>query len=396
MDSLHLRQGLADWLRRRAAVRSAPVEAAFRRVPRHLFLPQVALADAYRDDVVVTRRDATGLPSSSSSQPSIMAIMLEQLAPQRGHRVLEVGTGTGYNAALIRELVGPEGRVVTVEIQADVAQEASLHLAAAGYPDVTVVAADGGVGYSPEAPYDRIIVTASCADIPPAWRQQLVPGGRLVVPLRVRTQCLSVAFSREGDVLRSQSVQSCGFMYLRGAYAGDDPVVDLGEGLFLSGPAARKVPPDLLEALLSAPPRRVGGLIVPVNTFGLGGGLGVYLALQEPGMVDIFTAAPERWGFHSVSGLLDISARSLCLIRPDGVVVYGSDAAAGRLRSRVLEWVARGRPPLDHLHLEVWPADDRPPEAVTEGRTPEGRGPNGRERWVLRYRWSDVVCWFDD
>jgi len=385
-EAENLRHALVDGLRRGLAIRTAQVEAAFRRVPRHLFLPNVAPADAYRDDAIVTRRGPDGLPSSSSSQPGIMAIMLEQLALQPGHRVLEVGAGTGYNAAVIREIVGAGGRVVTVEIQADVAREAAAHLTAAGYPDVTVVATDGGFGHPPDAPYDRIIVTASAADVPPPWRQQLVPGGVLVLPLRLRTQCLSVALVRDGDVLRSRGVECCGFMHLRGAFEGSDPIVDLGEGLFLSGPQAPDVPLDLLRALLSSPSRRVGGLIVPVNSFGLGGGLGVYLALQDPRVVDIFTTAPERWGFHTVSGLLDIPARSLCLVRPDAVVVYGSDAAADRLRSSAAEWVGVGRPGLDRLRIEVWPA----------GRGPGEPARNGQGRWVLRHRWSDVTCWFED
>jgi len=390
-DTARLRHALVDRLQHRMVVRSAPVEAAFRRVPRHLFLPHVSVADAYRDDVIVTRRDANGLPSSSSSQPSIMAVMLEQLRVRRGHRVLEVGTGTGYNAAVIRELVGPEGRVVTVELQADAAREAAGHLAAAGYPDVTVVAADGGFGHPPEAPYDRIIVTASAADIPPAWREQLVPGGYLVVPLRIGTQCLSVALCREGDVLRSGSVESCGFMHLRGAFASSDPVLEMGEGLFLSGPTAGDIPLDLLGELLSVPPRRVGGLVIPVHTFGLGGGLGVYLALQEPGMVEIFTAAPERWGFHSVSGFVDLSSRSLCLVRPDAVVVYGSEGAAERLRFRAKEWVELGQPPLARLRIEVWPSGRGGTDPA-----PEGPAPVGRRRWMLRHRWSDIVCGFED
>ncbi|HXF81678.1 MAG TPA: methyltransferase domain-containing protein, partial [bacterium] len=195
-----LRQGLADALRRARAIRSPAVEAAFRAVPRHLFLPHLRLEQAYRDDAVVTHWDASGLPSSSSSQPGMMAIMLEQLDLRAGHRVLEIGAGTGYNAAVMREIVGPSGRVVTLDIQPEVAAEARAHLQAAGYGDVTVLTADGGYGHPEAAPYDRIIVTASAADLPPPWRHQLVPGGVLVVPLRLHTQCLSTAFIREGAV----------------------------------------------------------------------------------------------------------------------------------------------------------------------------------------------------
>lgn len=381
VDPDKLRNALVDGLARARVIRSPAVEAAFRRVPRHVFLPQTVPQDAYRDDAIVTRWEPDGLPSSSSSQPGIMAIMLEQLDLRPGHRVLEIGAGTGYNAAVMREIVGEGGRVVTMDIQADIARDALTHLVAAGYPDVTVVAADGGFGYPPDAPYDRMIVTASTADIPPHWREQLAEAGRLVVPLRLRTQCLSVASVRDGDVLRSRDIECCGFMHLRGAFGVADPVVSMGDGLFLSGPQAGEVPLELLGGLLAQPPRRVGGLIVPVNSFGLGGGLGVYLALQEPGIVDIFTTEPERWGFHTVSGLLDAPARSLCLVRRDAVVVYGADAAADRLRARAVEWVQMGQPGLDRLRIEVWPS----------GQAPERSG-----GWLLSHRWSDVVSWFEE
>lgn len=379
-DLNRLHQALVNGLRRSRAVRSRAVEAAFRKVPRHLFVPHLPPEDAYRDDAIVTQRDPGGLPSSSSSQPGMMAIMLEQLDLRPGHRVLEIGAGTGYNAAVMREIAGPAGRIVTVDIQPDVARDAVRHLAAAGYTDVTVLAADGGFGHPADAPYDRIIVTASAADIPPHWRVQLAESGVLVVPLRVHTQCLSTAFVRDGAVLRSRSVEACGFMHLRGAFGDADPVVSMGEGLFMSGSRARDVPLDLLARLLAETPRRLGDLIVPVNSFGLGGGLGVYLALEEPGVVDIFTSQPERWGFHTLSGLLEPDEPSLCLIRRDAVVVYGGDGAADRLRTRAVEWVEQGRPGLDRVRIEVWPA---------------GEGPDRPGSRRLRRRWSDITMGFD-
>ena len=125
---------------------SDAVAAAMRAVPRHLFLPDLAPPTAYRNEAIVTRRNADGQPTSSSSQPTIMAYMLDQLGVTAGQRVLEIGAGTGYNAALLQQLVGAGGRVVTVDLDADVAREAAAHLAAAGYPEVIVVQADGAAG----------------------------------------------------------------------------------------------------------------------------------------------------------------------------------------------------------------------------------------------------------
>ena len=151
-----------------SGVRDERITAALRDVPRHLFLPHLAPEEAYLDDAIVTKRDAEGQPISSSSQPAIMAIMLDQLALAAGQRVLEIGAGTGYNAALISHIIGPSGAVVSVDIDPDLVETARGHLAGAGYPDVTVVAADGADGYPPGAPYDRVIATVGVSDLAPA------------------------------------------------------------------------------------------------------------------------------------------------------------------------------------------------------------------------------------
>src|SRR6516164_1402300 len=126
-------------------------------VPRHLFLPDLPPEVAYRDDAIVTKRDADGLAISSSSQPGIMAIMLDQLDLAPGHRVLEIGAGTGYNAALISHVVGPSGQVTSVDIDPELVGQAREHLVGAGFGDVAVVCADGAGGYPERAPYDRVI-----------------------------------------------------------------------------------------------------------------------------------------------------------------------------------------------------------------------------------------------
>lgn len=386
-----LRQRLVDLLCRSGAITSAEVEAAFRKVPRHLFLPHLPPEQVYRDDAIPTRW-AEGLPTSSSSQPAIMAIMAEQLELHPGLRVLEIGAGTGYNAAVLREVVGQAGAVVTVDIQPDVAEEARAHLQAAGYGDVVVITGDGGFGYAAGAPFDRIIVTASTSDLSPHWVEQLRDGGLLLVPFRIRTLCSCVSFEKRGRVLHSRSIQPCGFMNLQGKYGTPDPILPMGDGLFLSGPSARDVPKELLHELLSQPPRRVGDLIVQVNEYGLGSGLAVYLVLQESGVVDFFTTDATRWGFHAISGLLDLQAKSLCLMRRDGVVVYGSDAAAQRLKQRVEEWVHLGRPSLSCLRIEASPSG-----STEEASEPPTDSPlTLRALRTVRQRWYDFGIWFEE
>src|SRR5579862_9177404 len=125
---------------------SKPIRDAFASVPRHQFVPQVGAADAYRDEAFVLKCGPDGIPVSSSSQPAMMAIMLEQLDLLPGHRVLEIGTGSGYNAALMSSITGPEGTVTTVDIDAELVERARASLEAAGFPDVSVLCADGGYG----------------------------------------------------------------------------------------------------------------------------------------------------------------------------------------------------------------------------------------------------------
>src|SRR6266702_1895917 len=122
----------------------------------------------WSSDVCSSDLGPDGLPLSSSSQPAIMAIMLEQLGVAPGYRVLEIGTGTGYNAALIAHLVGERGTVVTVDIDADLVAKARANLDGAGYPDVIVICGDGGFGAPGHADDDDIIVTAGAWDLAPA------------------------------------------------------------------------------------------------------------------------------------------------------------------------------------------------------------------------------------
>ena len=179
------RARLVDGLRDSGMLRTPAVEEAFRAVPRHLFLPDVPLARAYADEAVAVQA-VDGVTTSSASQPSMVAIMLEQLDLHPGHRVLEIGAGTGYNAALLRRLVGPTGRVVTVDIDDELVAGAARHLADAGVAGVEVHCADGARGYEPGAPYDRIVLTVGSGDVRPEWIAQLAPAGRLLLPLGLR------------------------------------------------------------------------------------------------------------------------------------------------------------------------------------------------------------------
>jgi protein-L-isoaspartate(D-aspartate) O-methyltransferase len=226
-NTIELRQKLVDYLKSQGNIRSSQVEAAFRATPRHIFVPGTDIEQVYSDTYILTKQQ-DGVPVSSSSQPAVMAIMLEMLAIQPGQRILEIGAGTGYNAALLAHIVGNTGSVVTIDIDEDIVAAAREHLDAAGFTQVQAICGDGGFGYPDAAPYDRVIVTASTSDILPAWREQLKAGGRLVLPFRITSLTTQhwlfadqtlLAFEHAGDHLLCTDMYMGGFLPLRGAFA---------------------------------------------------------------------------------------------------------------------------------------------------------------------------------
>ena len=283
------RARLVDELRASGRLTSRSIEAAFRAVPRHVFLPELdPVSQAYQDEAFVIKTDAGGLPVSSSSQPAIMAIMLEQLGVAEGQRVLEIGTGTGYNAALMTHLVGPEGSVVTVDIDPELADRARASLVAAGYPDVIVICGDGGFGVREFAPYDRIIVTAGASDLAPEWLAQLGPGGRIALPLGLRGIQLCIALERSGGLgWRSRAACRCGFIRMAGSYAASaEQYVPLGPqpGLHLQAEqAGEPIDADVLWGALTGP---VTDVLTGVRVAGLGelGEADLWVTIMEPGL----------------------------------------------------------------------------------------------------------------
>ncbi len=212
-----LRDELVNRLCEQKTIRTPGIETAIRSVPRELFLPGVPLAMAYADNAVYTKWDAAGTDISAASQPTIVAMMLEQLAPAPGDKIMEAGAGTGYNAALLASAVGRAGHVTTIDVDQDLADSACEHLASAGVTNVDVILGDAALGHADAAPYDKVMATVSAYDIPPAWLSQLRPSGRLVVPLRLRgTNSRSIAFERGTSGWHSVDSQLAVFMPLRG------------------------------------------------------------------------------------------------------------------------------------------------------------------------------------
>src|SRR3989442_8750614 len=169
------RKELADSLKGGGYIASPSVRAAFEKVPREHFVPEDVKGSAYED---------VPLPigyGQTISAPSMIAIMLEEAALRAGESVLEIGTGCGYNAALLAEIVGPD-RVVSIERHPELAEFGRANLAACGYR-VEVAVGDGTKGYPPRAPYDCAMSTTGAPRIPKPWRQQTQVGGSIPAPI---------------------------------------------------------------------------------------------------------------------------------------------------------------------------------------------------------------------
>jgi len=369
-----LRKQLLEKVREQGAAVDPSVADALRTVPRHLFLPDLPPEQAYQDDAIVTKRDEDGRPISSSSQPTIMAIMLDQLAARSGQRVLEIGAGTGFNAALLAHIVGERGHVTSVDLDADTVERARENLDAAGCPDVVLVTGDGALGHPANAPYDRIIATVGVWDLAPAWRDQLAPEGRLVVPLDLHGVQRTIAFEPAGDHWTSRSARPCGFMRMRGPFAGPERNYRISDTVTLNLPHDRAVDPDALAAVLAEPPAVVGTGTTP-SLAELFDGLSLWLAVREPrwcavsevsGDGDpVLRAATLRAPESTVTaGILGDDGVAL-LSRADGeltVLGYGNDEVAGDLLTHVRDWDAAGRPGTAGLRVDAYPTGVSSPD----------------------------------
>ena len=213
MDAAEERARLVKALQGEGYLRDPRVAEAMLRVPREHFLREER-DEAYRD---------TPLPIGSGqtiSAPHMVAMMTEALDLGPGMRVLEVGTGSGYHAAVVAEVLGPSGKVFSVERVPELAERARASLASAGYPAgrVEVVVGDGSLGWPAEAPYDRAYVTCAAPSLPAAILGQLRPDGLLLAPVGDRLlQHLILARVGQGGV-ETKDLGRCVFVPLVGAH----------------------------------------------------------------------------------------------------------------------------------------------------------------------------------
>ncbi len=200
---------MVRWQLASRGIKDPAVLEAMGSVPRHLFVPPEYVNEAYAD---------APLPiggSQTISQPYMVAWMTELLALTGSEKVLEVGTGSGYQAAILSLLAG---RVISMERSGELAAEARERLARLGYSNVEVIEGDGSQGYPEQAPYDDIIVTAGAPEIPQPLLDQLADGGRLVIPVGPSSMQMLVLARRESDRIIKQDMGSCAFVPLVGRF----------------------------------------------------------------------------------------------------------------------------------------------------------------------------------
>ena len=235
VEAKALRNTLVDELKTKGYVKSAAVEEALRNVPRHDFIPWRKFRDAYRDtEGAIVDPDTTPETCSTVSQPTAVAMMLEAFDVRPGMRVLEVGAGSGYNAALLAHLTGNGGQVVTVDLENFLVEKARRQLEATGFERVTVVCGDGALGYTSGAPFDRIVATVGLPEIPPAWPEQLAPGGKIVTPLYLGGKPqdhILVSLEQKDGYLEGVGLESLRMVLLRGEAAGHNETVEERRGI---------------------------------------------------------------------------------------------------------------------------------------------------------------------
>ena len=203
------RDRLIQFLKTSGRLNTIEVENAFKDVPRENFIPEKLKNSAYVDTPLNIGYRQT------ISAPHMVAIMIENLDLKKGHKVLEIGAGSGYHAAIASKIVGDSGHIYTIERIRELADKAIENLKITGIENVTVIIGDGSLGLEKYAPYDRIYVTCAAPSIPEPLIEQLADPGKLMVPVGNEICDLILLEKKEGRIINS-SICSCAFVPLIG------------------------------------------------------------------------------------------------------------------------------------------------------------------------------------
>ena len=327
-----LLDAMVDKLKTDGVLRSHRVELAMRTVPRHEFLvDDCDVEEAYTGDVVRILADAQGGTLSTASHVAAVARMLEVLDAQPGEHVLEIGLGTGYNAALLAHMVGATGHVTAIDNEATLVRSAERNLNRLQLTNVTSIVRDGWLGDESNAPYDALIATVGLSDLSPHWIAQLRDGGRLVVPMWLSTIAQpGVIFTKHGDRLEGRVFSNPSFIMLKGR--GED---DLGgwvlvDDTFWTVRDASRTTWETLKQLLSKPP------IATTELPELDRMWSYWLGLEDPHVVMAYLQDEAR---TIQLGLFDPDLPGMAVVEGKARTVrgYGDRATMDRLIDLVIQ-----------------------------------------------------------
>ena len=202
---------LVNYLKNSRFLNDKNVEDAFRNIPRHEFVPSSELDCAYYNEPLPIKKNQT------ISQPAVVSRMTEWLDVRQGQKVLEIGTGSGWQTAILSYLVGP-GIVYSVEIKPELVKFAQENLEKLGINNVHIILSDGSIGYSKASPYDRIMITAACTKIPLPLLDQLADGGLLIAPVGDSSQSLVLLQKTRKGIIEIKNESHYVFVPLLGKF----------------------------------------------------------------------------------------------------------------------------------------------------------------------------------
>ncbi len=346
---------------------SESIQTAYLATPRHLFVKRYRiwgtkewheinetnlaehLATLYVDNPIILYGTDDDNILSTISQPSLVLYLLDLLQLKPGHKVFELGAGSGWNAALIGQIVGMEGHVDSLEIIPEISQLAQDNIKSLGIKNVNIVSADGGDGYAINAPYDRAIFTAGTYDLPQYFYEQIKEDGLLLIVIKNPGGGDHLFLLQKKDN-RFESIESniCSFVQLTGKYQ----VSNLD-------PIEIETLPEWAELQHQEVARRAFWWGAGKNSlFWLTMGIRSFLSIAEPSFQHFKTTKiNDRSREYQYFGLWKPEHRSLVVTKDELLITYGNTAAQEHLMQRIREWVDLGMPSAASFKLEIYPID---------------------------------------
>ena len=365
------------------------IETAFLETPRHLFIRRYKVSSEdeewqqvnesnseehlsilYRNDALVLWKKDDDKRVSTISQPSLVLYMLNLLKLEPGHKVLELGAGSGWNAALMGHIVGASGHVYSMEIIPEVAKTAAENIARFGINNVSIIEGDAGDGYELKSPFDRIIFTAGTFDLPRNLYHQIKEGGLLLVVIKNEGGGdILFLLQNQGECFESLDSAPCRFVDVTGKYSLDrlDSIYleDLPEWTQLQTKEISRTPFwwgfKGVDAIWRTMPIRF------------------FLSINEPLFQTFQTSKIDK--VKNFFGIWDKENQSLAIAKDNQIITYGNPQARERLLSNIYSWVNLGMPGGNCFKLQIYPIDLTVP--VQE------------DRWIVKRQESQFVWQID-